>query len=104
MKKFFAIFLFLALMASPACAKKKTFYVYDADEHDYEGRVVWSSDAEYYDAKGKQHSTFIWHILNLKTGEYTELYDNDNSHGPVYFRDVYHEISSFGLIPVWVND
>lgn len=65
------VFVLAFFLVFTALAEKKTFYVYDADEHDYEGRVVWSSDAEYYDEEGKMHSTFIWHMLNLKTGKYT---------------------------------
>lgn len=65
------VFVLAFFLLLTAFAEKKTFYVYDADEHDYEGRVVWSSDANYYDKEGKQHSTFIWHMLNLKTGKYS---------------------------------
>ena len=58
MKKFFAILLLFAFAVSSASAKKQNFYVYDADAHDYEGRVVWSADAKYYDEEGKEHDTF----------------------------------------------
>ena len=63
--------LALMLAAGAALAEKNAHYVYDADEHDYEGRVVWSSDVRFYDQKGKSHEGYIWHTLNLKTGKYT---------------------------------
>ena len=71
MKRVMAMVLALMLAAGAALAEKNVHYVYDADEHDYEGRVVWSSDVRFYDQKGKCHDGYIWHTLNLKTGKYT---------------------------------
>jgi hypothetical protein len=71
MKRAMVLALCLMLMAGNAYAKKDPFFVYDADEHDYEGRVVWSSDVTYRDNEGNDHDAFIWHTLNLKTGKYT---------------------------------
>jgi hypothetical protein len=71
MKRAMVLALCLMLMAGSAYAKKDPFFVYDADAHDYEGRVVWSSDVTYSDNEGNDYDAFIWHTLNLKTGKYT---------------------------------
>ena len=63
-------------------AEKKTFYVYDADEHDYEGRVVWSSDAKIYDEDGKPHGIFIWHMpANMLESSYASSWTETTFNG-----------------------